>query len=188
VRLERELGVLKSIVDQIHSLIAKPCFTRPFVCDGLPEQCAAIVIGENPVTPLGTDWWSFWDDRKGFDLQNFELFYENERKHQGKGPVSNTRRRLNRIRVSGLKCLETNAYSNEGPGGHGSGGKSNTILLDMFLTEIPRLKAVIAHGRVAEAFLRAKSLPAGVSKHYMRSFRQESYEKVDQLVKDVLAR
>jgi hypothetical protein len=100
---------------------------------------------------------------------------------------SNTRRRLNRIRSSGLKCLETNAYSNEGPGGHGSDGISNTSLLDMFLTEIPRLKAMIAHGKVAEAFLRTKSLPIGVTKHYMRSFRQESYEKIDQVVEGILA-
>jgi len=46
-------------VEQIHSLVAKPSFTRLFVCDGLPEQCVVIVIGENPLTRLGTDWWSF---------------------------------------------------------------------------------------------------------------------------------
>ena len=55
-----------SLSSELHRLIPDPCFDRPFVCDGPPESCDVMVIGENPATKMGTDWWSFWDDEKGF--------------------------------------------------------------------------------------------------------------------------
>ena len=30
--------------------------------------CQVMVVGENPAMILNTDWWMFWDDELGFDL------------------------------------------------------------------------------------------------------------------------
>ena len=176
---------VRSISNRIHELLPMPCHERPFVCDGFPEDCTVIVIGENPATELTTDWWSFWSDHKGFDLRKFESVYETERRSKGERPVSNTRKRLNWLREHGLHCLETNAFSNEGLGGH-KGGVSNAELLSAFLKGLPRLKGVIAHGKVAKECLGHQSLPSGVRSYQMRHFRSESRLNIDRVAKELL--
>jgi hypothetical protein len=52
----RKWSNMRSISSEIHTLITKRCHERPFVCDGFPEDCNVIVIGENPATQLTTDW------------------------------------------------------------------------------------------------------------------------------------
>ncbi len=69
----------------LHAALPTPCFDRPFVCDGRPECCTVIVIGENPATRMYKDWWSFWDDGTGFDLRMFEDQYETSRRAPGSG-------------------------------------------------------------------------------------------------------
>jgi hypothetical protein len=176
---------MRKISEQLDVLIPKPCFERPFVCDGLPESCNVIVIGENPTTQLERDWWSFWSESTGFDLPKFEAIYAAARTARGKRPISNTRARLNRLRAHKLNCLETNAYSNERPDGHGS-GVSNAGLLRAFLS-MPRLKAVIAHGTVAQKILRTQSLPARIQCYCTRHFRSESYATLDSIAREILA-
>jgi len=178
-------SVTNRISTQLHILIPKPCFERPFVCDGLPETCVVMVIGENPAVRLETDWWTFWDDASGFDLQKFDSAYAAKRKSEGKRPIPNTRARLNRLRNTGLTFLETNVYRNEGLGGH-KGGVSNADLLRTFLKELPRLKAVIAHGSVAKAFLSRQSLPSHVRYFPMQHFKLESYKNLDAVAREIL--
>ena len=36
----------------LKAVIPSPCYERPFVCDGFPDTCEVLVIGENPATPL----------------------------------------------------------------------------------------------------------------------------------------
>jgi hypothetical protein len=176
---------MSNMAKQLHKLIHQPCFDRPFVCDGLPEQCNVIVIGENPATRLKTDWWSFWNDKTGFDLQKFERMYAKERQLKNNRPVSNTRLRLNRLRDFGLQCLETNTFINEGSDNY-SGKVSNKELLDFFLKRLPRLSGVIAHGAFAKKFLTDYSLPEGVQKYFLRHFRSESYQNIDDAAKKLL--
>jgi hypothetical protein len=61
-----------NLTQYLHKTIQQPCYERPFVCDGLPESCSVIIIGENPATSMQTDWWDFWNDETGFDLGKFE--------------------------------------------------------------------------------------------------------------------
>ncbi len=172
-----------SLSSELHRLIPDPCFDRPFVCDGPPESCDVMVIGENPATKMGTDWWSFWDDEKGFDLGKFERAYEEARLAVGKRAISNTRLRLRRLRSHGLRCLETNLFKNERLGGHGD-GISSSELLPVLVEHLPRLRAVIAHGAIAGEYLDKLALPIGIR---MRHFRSESYENIDSVAKQILA-
>jgi hypothetical protein len=169
-----------SLTDELRKLIPAPCRDRPFVCDGQPERCDVIVIGENPAINLNADWWRFWDDATGFDLAEFEREYASARQTSGKSRVSSTRPRLERLRKKGLRCLETNTWRNERLEGHGR-GVSNNDLLAVFFEYLPGLKAVIAHGKIARTFLETVTLPAPVQPYYLPHFRQVSYTTIDEL-------
>ena len=168
-----------------HGLIPRPCFDRPFVCEGFPDSCNVIVVGENPATAVGADWWTFWDDGLGFDLIKFEDAYASARSADGKRATSNTRLRLNRLRHAGSRCLETNLFSNERLNGAGRGASKN-VLLPMFLAHLPDLKAVIAHGSVASKRLPTFNVPDGVQKYHLRHFRHESYDRIDSVARKIL--
>ena len=77
----RELIVEKKSqwADELRELIPKPpCRDRPFVCDGLPELCDVVVIGENPAQIMNSDWWGFWDVNR-FNFGKFEKAYKEAR-------------------------------------------------------------------------------------------------------------
>ena len=173
-----------NLTEYLHRTIPKPCYERPFVCDGLLESCTVVVIGENPATEMRTDWWSFWNDKNGFDLRKFESEYQELRLASGKRPISNTRIRLNRLRSNGLRCLETNVHKNERPGGRGI-GSPNTDLLPVLLASLPSLRGVIAHGSVATRYLASLALPLGVQSYRMRHFRSESYSSIDEVAEQL---
>ena len=169
--------------EYLHSVIPKPCDSRPFVCDGRPESCNVIVIGENPATIMNTDWWTFWNDETGFNFVKFQEKYEEAR---GKKRITNTRLRLNRLRQAGLLCLETNVFVNEGLGGHGSTAPS-VDLLPTFIDKLPQLRGVIAHGSVAGKYLANITLRVGVQRHVMRHFRSVSYSELDRVARAILS-
>jgi len=170
----------------LHKMIPTPCNQRPFVCDGFPETCTVIVLGENPATSMNTDWWTFWTDKSGFDLAKFEAAYAQSRVVAGKkSATSNTRLRLNRLRQRGLQCLETNVFSNERLQGRGSAAVA-TDLMPLFLANLPKLRGVISHGVIAEAYLSRLTLPDGVEKHVMKHFRSESYKNIDAVAAKLL--
>lgn len=179
-------NVVTNFNGKLHSLIPSPCYERPFVCDGQPDQCTVIVIGKNPVTSLSRDWWSYWNDNSGFDLEKFQSVYESERIATQKSPVSNTRRRLNRLRENGLSCIETNVFRSEDKDSP-STGISNADLLKFFFDNIPTLKAVIAHGSVAIDFLRHQPVPKHIRVYTTRHFCLASYEELDKISQEILA-
>jgi hypothetical protein len=158
-----EFSVFK-FSDALKAVIPKPCYHRPFVCDGNPERCDLIVIGENPTTQTDVDWWSFWTI-DGFDYLRWQRCYETSRVANGLSPVSNTRRRLNRRRAQGVYCLETNVFMNERPKGPGVGA-TNVDLLDVALSTLPNLRYVIAHGCHAHKYLAAQLLPGSIRQVY----------------------
>lgn len=176
-----------TLTEYFHSVIPNPCILRPFVCDGRPEFCDVIVIGENPATEMNTDWWSFWNDDTGFDLHKFECTYEATRLARGKRGVSNTRLRLNRLRSKGLQCLETNASLKERMNGHDVDSSIQGLLPEL-IANLPRLKAVVAHGQVADKALNSLRIPASVSQYHLRHFRSESYQRIDEVADQIIHR
>lgn len=172
----------------LHNAYSKPLYHRPFVCDGRPETCNVIVIGENPATKMeDTDWWSFWDDDTGFDFKRFEAEYKQSRLQRGKkSDFSPTRKRLNILRESGLRPLETNAFLNERPNGHGQ-GVSSRQLLPTLIASLPQLVGVIAHGEHAKNSLESLTLPSHLRVYRGRHFRLETFSNVEVLAQEFLA-
>jgi hypothetical protein len=179
-----------SLADELHRLIPSPCCDRPFVCDGLPESCDVVVIGENPATKINVNWWRFWDDKNGFNLAKFERAYEKARVADGKPAVSPTRWRLKRLQCNGLKCLETNFFSNEQLGGHGVGISSDDLLTGLIdHRHLPQLRAVIVHGSVArEHWCRlGLKLPTGVQCYFTsRHLSRVGYAEIDEVSRKIL--
>jgi hypothetical protein len=81
--------------------------------------------------------------------------------------------------------LETNVFSNERLGGHGS-VPTVQALLPTFLEALPNLKGIIAHGAVAATYARSISLPEGIRLDCLRHFRSESYAKLDEVAKRLM--
>ena len=119
--------------------------SRPFVCDGFcnPRDCDIVIIGKEPKTHLGNDWWGFWDDDNGFDYELFEAMYNEVRA----GKPSKTRKYFDHIKAMGFRCIETNAFSNS------TGTRpriDNSTVVQLLITEIHTLKGIIAHGKHAK--------------------------------------
>lgn len=179
---------MSRFTEAIRLTLPSPCWGRPFVCDGDPDKCTVLVIGENPATEVGVDWWSYWSDRSGFNYAHWRSEYEARRVARGKPPVSPTRRRLDRLRQNGLLCLETNVFMNEQPTGHGL-GQSNTDLLDIALSNLPNLAYVIAHGQEAHRYLTSRRIALPATNIFRtRHFRLESYATLDALTREILGR
>ncbi len=180
------------IAAQLHTMLPKPCFDRPFVCDGLPENCVVIVIGENPFLDLRVDWWIFWNDDSGFDFRNFEILFKEKRIASGK--QLKTRIALDRLlgplRDAGLGCLETNVFRNENPDGHKGGGHKvivqNDDVLQTLLAELPQLRAVIAYGIHAKNFMSGQSLQPHIQCFKEDHFRSVAYKKIDAIARKIL--
>jgi len=165
---------------KLHTLLPKPCFDRPFVCLGNPESCTAILIGENPATITSVDWWSYWSDSLGFDLERWQSMYSESRRERGKAAVSPTRGRISRLRSAGVNCLETNVFMNERLLSHGA-GTANSNLLDLAIETLPELTSIIAHGKEAKAFVETRSIPDRFRVFKTKHFRLLSYATIDNL-------
>lgn len=170
----------------LESYIPNPCYERPFVCGGFPSDSIAIVIGENPATRMKENWWKYWKCESGFQLESFIADYRAKREKMGKRKDSNTRLRLTRFKENGVKCVETNAFSNEKADGAGE-GTSNYAILNLLIANMPKLRAIIAHGDIAGAFLAKATIPKGALTYRTRHFRTESYATVDRICAEILS-
>ena len=139
-------------------LILPPCFHRPFVCEGFPDDSQVIVIGNNPATPLDIDWWRFWDEATGFDHISFLKYYLAKRN----GKESKTREFLDRFKYNGFKSIDTNAFSNEGSGKLESTPVCNRDVLQALICNIACLKGIFAHGGKAKKVLKNLQVPSHV--------------------------
>tara|TARA_B110000483_G_scaffold242513_1_gene328594 strand:+ start:2301 stop:2825 length:525 start_codon:yes stop_codon:yes gene_type:complete len=168
----------------LEEVLPKPCFERPFVCRGFPSDSIAIVVGENPATPMQRDWWDYWRNDSGFDYEEFVSSYMQEREKIGRR-ISNTRRRLDRIRNNGVEVVETNAFRNERFDGVGV-GYSNYKILSVLIANMPELRAVIAHGKHAAEWLSGANLSENIAVYNTRHFRSESYAVIDEICSDLV--
>jgi hypothetical protein len=182
-RANRE-GAVMTVLRDLRSIIPSPCYLRPFVCDGLPQSCEVMVVGQNPATEMDTDWWTYWSDESGFDLRRFEHDYEARRLTQRKRAMSNTRLRLKRLRNHSLRCLETNVFAQEGP----NSGGPNIKLLRLFLAELPQLKAIIVHGKEANDQMDQIEIPARLHRWSTRHFRNVRYNEIDDIAAEIKAK
>ena len=147
---------------------------RPFVCEGFPDESEWIIVGENPGNRLGVAWWSFWNDATGFDYNRFLEVYQ----EKGGNLKTGARARFNRIRCNGIKCVETNLYSDEGSDG-GRNCISNHEVLEILLKNMSHLKGVIAHGKPACEWLKNLEVSDTIQRWPYRHFSRLSYKDDD---------
>lgn len=165
---------------------------RPFVCDGFPDECDFVVIGENPATRLKTPWHQFWSGNAGFDFGAFLANYKSERQTSGKRKeVSPTRSRMLVLKVLGLRCLETNVYSNENQNGAGNlrNGRSKNTLLPLLLRQKSTWRGIIVQGRKARTYFERSTLSLPVEPIFVEHFSCPSWGngKLEKFAGDILA-
>ena len=169
----------------LDTTLSSPCFDRPFVCEGFPSESQVIVIGENPATPMSVDWWTYWSRETGFNYEKFLAAYKTERSKIGKR-ISHTKLRLDRIREGGVRCVETNVFQNENPNGAGT-GSPNFEILNLLILYMPKLRAIVAHGKKAEEFLKQANVPDDIRQITTKHFRFVSYNDIDKICRELLA-
>jgi hypothetical protein len=171
----------------IEAIRNQPADERPFVCSGFPDECDVVVIGENPATKLRAPWNRFWSETAGFDFGAFLANYKSERIAKGKrDEISATRLRLEKLRELGIRCLETNVYSNENQ--HGAGiARSENALLPLLLQQNAAWRAIIVHGSKAREFFEKSKLPLPMPPIYTKHLSRVSYEVVERLAHDIVA-
>lgn len=126
-------------INSLKSLqIPLPCFPRPFICDGLPQDHKVIVIGNSPSRDIEVDWWSFWTE-DGFDYRRFKTEYTK------RFCESETRKNFINsiiIKLKPITIIETNASMSKYAHKY-----SNREVVKTLLGNVPNLKAIIAFGR-----------------------------------------
>ena len=151
-----------------------------------------IVIGYNPTLKLGVDWWTFWDDDSGFDLQKFKSVFEEKRKASRKRLRLKTRKALDHLldplRAEGLGCLETNVFRDEKTRGDKPTIRNDDVLQILLaeLQQLPNFKAVIAHGKDAKEFMSDQSLPPRIKCFKTDHFVKFKYTRIDSIKRKIL--
>lgn len=123
---------------------------RPFICKGSPLDCTVFIIGINPATE-SNDFWHYWNDKIGFDYNNWFEAYKKSRRERKKREISNTRRNLNIINEElakeKIKVLETNLYTKATARAKELQDiDKNTKILD-FLLQTIKPKLLVTHGK-----------------------------------------
>lgn len=123
---------------------------RPFICKGSPLDCTVFIIGINPATE-SSDFWHYWNDKIGFDYDNWFEAYKKSRRERKKREISNTRRNLNIINEEldkeKIKVLETNLYTKATARAKELQNiDKNTEILD-FLIQTIKPKLLVTHGK-----------------------------------------
>lgn len=138
---------------------------RPFVCEGSPLDCQVFIVGFNPASSLDAAFWDFWRAGHGFDKTAWFERYQHERRARPLAPgrirrsaVSRTRRLIELVvdAAAPAKCLETNIYSLPTARAKDLAmADRDSAVFDFLLGRIkPAL--VVAHGREAQTYLRAR--------------------------------
>ncbi|HYW07780.1 MAG TPA: hypothetical protein VE913_12550 [Longimicrobium sp.] len=138
-------GSLDDFASELEARIGRPACVRPFVCDGSPLECRAMIVGSYPAVALDLDFWEFWEPGVGFRRDAWDARYREARKRLGKPAVSPTRERINRIsEASGWGCcLESNVEPTP--------NRTGPHVLDFLLHSV-RPAVVLAFGADARSY------------------------------------
>ena len=188
---------LRTFEESLTLRIGRPTTLRPFVCDGSPLTCEVFIVGVNPASEMDEDFWSFWRPGVGFDKSRWFEAYVAARARKPLRPGKTRRNRLSTTRrimeqiseeASPVRILETNIYSVSSPDARSlAESDKSASTFDWLLSEIqPRL--IVAHGRDAEAHLKARQAYPGTDMWFVPHFsRGWSQERARELGRDVKA-
>jgi len=139
---------------ELRSLVGNDPSLRPFVCEGSPLNCGALV-GTNPATKL--PFWPYWESKYGFRKRDWLQAYDATRIEQGKRTKrSPTRNALERIVAAAapVNCLETNIFSTPSPRAKDLREGDRQTRVFEFLLEAIRSFVMHVHGEKAREYLR----------------------------------
>jgi hypothetical protein len=177
---------MSRISERLRCRVKDPCINaRPFVCDGNPEDCRVMIIGENPALELNVNWWDFWCDDTGFDLHKFNEQFQQQQK-------SKTHKALEKLweplRNAKEKCLVTNRFRNENRGGakKSKAPAKNDDVLELLLSELKQLEAVVAYGVHAIDFIEQQPLSDHVHVELLPHLTRVPYDKLDEVADQLL--
>lgn len=162
---------LKEFRQNLSKLIESDYY-RPFVCQGSPFDCEIFIVGNNPATRDKLPFWEFWDDKKGFNRDEWLKEYRDLR---GKNKSSRTRNAINEFR-KGLndkssKLLETNLFSKQTRTQRGVEKYKNSKPFE-FLLENIRPKLIYVHGSKARKYF---------EKRYGKELVKEKFKEIHDL-------
>ena len=109
---------LETFTDELRAIMGDDDSLRPFVCEGSPLACQALIVGANPATDMRPAFWPWWDSQYGFRKGLwFEVYKHARRERRQAGEnireVSPTRSGIEAVLRHGPKrqVLETNIYA-----------------------------------------------------------------------------
>lgn len=190
---------LSLFAQQLKHLLGQPALTRPFVVDGSPLDADVFIIGFNAASVPSEDFWQFWNDEFGFDLEQWRKSYESDRARP-----SQTRLRLNRLRDAlGSHVLETNVFDIASKTQSALKPQDRRTSVLGLLLERGSPKVIVTHGNEAARqvgtylkleeglpsefttiSLGTRSVAVCAVSHFSRGW---SYERIDQLGKAIVA-
>ena len=128
---------------------------RPLICDGNPLNCEIFIVGINAATEMQADFWSFWNNKSGFNKAEWLETYILERKTKPLKPnktrrnkLSNTRQRIEWIieSIKPVKTLETNLFVKATPTADELNNEDRESSVFEYLLRTIKPKIIFIHG------------------------------------------
>lgn len=171
---------LEEFEEALVSLIGKPSYLRPFVCDGSPLDCDILLVGFNPKTPLPADYWSFWRKSYGFDKRAFEHAYTAKRLANGESEASTTREVMRRLAIGaeGYKIVEANLYAKDSRNERALAQSDRDDRPFQFLLGTLQPRVIVPFGRYARQGFASISVDCQVKpvRHFSRGWGYDTAE------------
>ncbi|NHT75308.1 hypothetical protein G8E10_06025 [Rhizobiaceae bacterium CRRU44] len=180
---------LKQFEQDLRNVIGGATKVRPFVCSGSPFEASIFLVGYNPATEMGKDFWSFWSETRGFDKEAWIEEYIRERQTKPLKPgksfrptISPTRRNIEGFIKAAFPAavLETNIFA------VASETKPELALTNRdttpfrYLVRTIRPKVIVAHGKDACEVVSQLETGAHVIavKHLSRGWSKEAIARL----------
>ncbi|MET3653257.1 hypothetical protein [Dyella japonica] len=191
------MDTLDTFESELVRQIGRPTELRPFVCDGSPLECKAFIVGFNPATNMGTDFWHFWRPNQGFDKSAWLEAYVADRRRR---PLSHGKTRRPELspsrRVMGwileeaspISVLETNIYATPTRRKEDLASQDRNAEPFDFLLRTIKPTVILVHGKYAAARLRTRGMGAAVvieKPHFSRGWSQASARELGREIKKI---
>lgn len=181
---------LATFAHGLAACIGRPSTLRPFVCDGSPLNCRVFIVGYNPATTSGQDFWRHWGP-SGFDRAAWMKDYLVGRATAPLNPgkkfrpkVSPSRRVIDWIlEAAGVPILETNLYAQ--PSLDMASLADHDMAPFQFLVRTIKPRLMVTHGKNAREGVAALGLSVPVIEvpHFSRGWSRAAAHDLGRQIK-----
>lgn len=177
------MAAIDDFEKELVSVIGKPNYLRPFVCNGSPLDCKVFIVGTNSATEMSADFWDFWCSGKGFDKPAWFDAYMRERRNS----ITPSRRVIDSLvkEASPVQILETNIYAAPTKKEVDLALEQQTTETIDFLIKSIQPRVIVAHGKPAATHLQGKDLNAHVIAvpHFARGWFPAAVRSLEQQIR-----